>query len=478
MTDIALAHQELAAFCSNSGGKASNPGIALGVELFQYLVQKAITDAGDVGNVKFPTNSSFANLAVSFSGTADGTALQTRLEAGAAAPPNYPPPKITFQDLRIEVSIFLAGERMSVNALAYSDIVCGVALINGDIRLHGGRAQGEWTAVTEDWQAMTHLPDGAEFTDELKDEWRVQEAAFKIIAKDTLFATILESVDIPNILDMFTSVEFIGPVSVGGSTDLIMFSGPADWVIDCPRQPVPAGGGYDRKPDGVTVPAENHPWNAWDDDPPIEPTASGDLFVHLPKPFIEKRFDGVVKPAATAADSGHFGPISWDWVATISVETFTATMVQPWPPLMLISAPSIASGVAGAGVKIGCIYVNVAGVAFKGKINPLEIYFQLGVDPINAEIYFKSRLGRVQGHDFEFIHSPALGFPIDQIADKLLAEATKELMRSQAGKILKVSRFSLVNFHQVRGFGAMRPLLAAHQGAGGNSLTLGAVFVK
>jgi hypothetical protein len=202
-----------------------------------------------------------------------------------------------------------------------------------------------------------------------------------------------------------------------------------------------------------------------------------DVFVHLPKVFVEKRFDGVTKPAAGFNDDGHFGPIYWHYESAIIVQPpLRLSLTGLWPLEFKIELPSKGVGVAGAGVKIGCVYFEATGLAFNGDIDPLEIFFRIGQDTGRGELFFESRFGAVSAHGFQFHHWPVSKFPIDQIADFILARVTEMLLAAKVGEILDVTRFSLVDYSLLRGFGKMLTGMAAETSPA--AVTVGVAFQK
>jgi hypothetical protein len=209
-----------------------------------------------------------------------------------------------------------------------------------------------------------------------------------------------------------------------------------------------------------------------------ERTRLADVFVHLPRKIVAKRFDNVVKPGAGFADSGRVGPIRWHYESALLPQGVTVTMTSLWPLEFRVDLPATALGSAGAGIKIGCVYWEAAGFAFDGEVSPLEVYFKMGLDSANGELYFQSRLGNVVAHDFQFHHWPNIKFPLDQIADFVLARVAELLMSSKSGDLLSVTRFSFVEYKLVSQFGSMLNVMAAEESASGQAVSIGVTFQK
>jgi hypothetical protein len=198
--------------------------------------------------------------------------------------------------------------------------------------------------------------------------------------------------------------------------------------------------------------------------PNAEHSEQGDVFVHLPTVFMQHRFDGIAKPSVTFSDEGSIAIIHWHYEASVAPapgSTLTISLVNPWPTEFLVSLPLQTFGAAGAGVKIACIYYEAVGLHYRGKVDPFEVYFKIGLDWSKGDLYFESHLGNIRAVDFAFDTFPRLEFPISEIADFILGQAGGSLINSQAGQILSVTRFSLADFDLFKGFGKMRNLLAA-----------------
>lgn len=481
MTAVVDAHTHLELFCNN------NPGVAIGSEIFTYFVKKAI-DTANSRPLTLPTTTSFHGLALEFNGKIDPGSMVVTLDKRPAPVGEAPLPEVTVQEVIFEINIMLAATRMSTHKIRYRRIVGGITVSANKIVINGEQSDGEWLEADAPWRQMQHLPDGTTFTDKLKAEWEVQEKAVELIAKDLLGPTLLQSVELPNVIKMLTSIDFVGPVRVGGEKDLIMFSGPATWEIGCSRQPAHIGansvqlttplnsaGGLAE--DGVSGELDpNDPNGRYPRERDTPHLSNADVFVHLPKTFVEKRFDGVAKPATGFNDDGRLGPIYWHYESAIVVQGVKLSMTSLWPLEFKLELPSIGTGVAGAGVKIGCIYYEAMGLAFNGRIDPLEIFFRVGQDTHTSELFFESRYGRVKAHGFQFHHWPNIKFPMDQVADFILARVVEMLISAKAGDVLNVSRFTLIDYAMLRGFGRMLNGMAAQKSS--TAVTVGVAFQK
>lgn len=483
MTNITDAHSFLVEFCRD------DPGVAIGEEMFTYLVNRAI---GLVNSrpVNYPLTTRFQNMEIDLLGKIDPLQMKVFLDKSPAPPGEAPRPVVIVKDIVFNVEISLNGVLMSTQSIKYTNITGGVSVSAKRIALVGERSYGNWGAANEAWRNMPTLPDGSIFTQDLVDEWVVQERAIKLIAKDLLGPTLLESVEIPNVIKMLTSIEFVGAIRVGGEKELIMFSGPAVWDVGCPRRPanlsdtssnlttsVRVRNDGARVLDGRLSPEDpNASYPEPPDSPEVPQLASADVFTYLPRTFVQKRFDGIAKPATGLNDDGYVGPIYWHYESGILVTSINLKMTSLWPLEFKLELPSKGFGVAGAGVKVGCVYYEAAGVAFNGEIDPFEFFFRLGQDVNAAELYFESRFGQVIAHDYQFHHWPPADFPIDQIVDFILARVTEMQMSGKSHSVLNVTRFALIKYDALRGFGSMQPGMAAEKSS--DAVTIGVVFKK
>jgi hypothetical protein len=479
MTRVDYAHQKLVDFCTVNG--VQYPGIAIGQELLTYLVKGAVELANNAGTITYPTTTRFEGLEISFSGTMDAAAVSTTILGRPNPGETYLAPEIEISNLTIEFAVYLDGVEMSRHRIAYDSIIASV-IVGTAISLSANSSSGRWVAHAASWQGMANLPDGKTFTDEMKDEWRIQEAAILLIGKDQFGPTFAAAIDIPNVLKSVEAFQFVGSPRVGASDGLIMFSGPASWNIGCPRRAATPNVSVTNTSksldndvsfdtDAATSPDAHYPPM-----PNFDGTTDADIFVHLPTTFVKQRFDGVVKPAAGFADQGNIGPIHWHYESAIAVEGVEISLQNVFPLELKLSVPSKAFGSAGAGIKIGCIYYEAAGLAFDGRIDPLDIWFRVGLDVSRGELYFESRLGAVSAHDFQFHHWPNFRFPFDEVADFVLARVAEVLINGKAGDVLALTRFKLVDFQLFKRFGRMQQTIAS---AGDqDQITMGLSLIK
>jgi hypothetical protein len=451
--------------------------------------------------IKYPSTTIFLDkFPVSFSGT-------------VAVPPKFnitfeqivdpkgvdqPIPLVNLPDLMFELDVYIADAApslsnspvlMSTHLLSYSGIQARIITQERRVMLTSEGITvpiGKWGKSKEFWKAFSKLPDGADFTSDLKDSWRIMDEAFKLVSKDQFGKSFVSSIEVPNVLGSIVAFSFTGDTrtAVDPEAGLVMFTGPAEWVIGCSRRQASSANGVGMEiiQNGKSIRGPNDLAGQLHDPnmkmtlrkdapdaeyPPIsrgERSDMGDVFVYLPRLFMEHRFDGVIKPSVTFSDRGSVGPIFWHYEASLPPAAggqLRITLEQVWPTEFKISLPLAPFGSAGAGIQIGCVKFEVAGIHFDGRIDPFEVLFMIGLDVSRLELYFESKLGRVEGHDFNFHHFPEMGFPLDQIADFLLGRVAEKVVNAQAGSTLNVTRFSLADFGLFRGFGSLRDHMAA-----------------
>lgn len=494
MADINTVHQALNAFCGDQ------PGIAIGKELLEYVLNKAISamNTPDASGTlfQFPSNNLWDKMRVTFTLKVSQAPLSvTYIPLSPPQPPRPnqgdPIPLIKIDGLSIELGIFVDGNLFSNHSVSYSDLRAGFDITGRKLSLKMFEFSGEWKPnspndTNEFWRQMATLPSGAPFTPADKKRWEVQEQAYLTLAADALGTLFVESTVIPDILRMVKGFDFTGPMKLAGTTEIVMLSGPAAWQGGCPRRAanisftsestrraIEAGQVLERDP-----PPDQDPDATY---PPMgnpERVRNADLFIHLPTVFMQHRFDGIVKPSITFSDEGTIAIIRWHYEASVSPRpksTLQISLTQVWPTEFKISCPLLVFGDAGAGVKIACVYVEPLAVYIEGPIDPFEVYFRIGFDPNAGDLYFESHRGDVNPQ-LTFRNFPPLGFPIDQIADFILGEVADVIVVDQATKFLNTSRFSLATFDLFKGFGPMSNVLATLPEQA--STTYGVVFRK
>lgn len=481
MTTISSAHNALSNFCKGQ------PGIAIGAEIFTSLVIKAINLANTMTTI--PTQSDFHNkYSIGFTSIIDASNMSINLEKDSPPSPAIPKPVITLNNIQILIIISLDKTPMSAHLIEYSEIIGSISFKGERLSLDCQKAIGKWTREDLFWNKMATLPDGDAFDSTVQDEWRIQEKAIKLVAKNSLGSALLQAVELPNIIQMFSAVKFVGPITIGGESGLIMFTGPAEWNFGCPRTiaktlaysystNVNLNNGKPQTRIQIDSAYTNDPNHSYPTNPEQPELKIADVFVHLPKVFVELRFQDITKPAAGFFDDGYYNAIYWHYEASIiSKGKLTISMTNLWPLEFKLDVPSRAVGLAGAGIKEGCIYIEAGGFAFRGEIDPLEFYFRLGQDTFSSELYFESKFGIIDPHDFEFTHWPIEEFPISAVTNFILGRAAEYIVKEKSGELLNVTRFSLVEYGLLKNFGQMLPGMAAEKS--NDTVTVGVSFQK
>jgi hypothetical protein len=507
-TKIDYAHKVMESVCEG------NAGVAIGADIFTFLVKRAVDTANTVKQVEYPSGTDFEKLPITFTGQIDAANIGVALKAGPTTDPLKAPVLVELSNIGFAVSIYLGGVLMSEHSLDCSMVSGSVAIEDDKIIPKLGQSKANWKTPVLHWEAMTTLPDGRPFPDDLKKEWMRVEGAVSWTAEKSLPGEFFTAVEIPNVIKMFTSVNFIGPIKITGADDLIVLSGPSEWVFGCPTKAANRNLSFDQPSfetdkDGRTSSVGiglraggadstyDHPTEIeYDDLPKVEdkpPTGGNelndsdneaisfaDVFVHVPKVLVEKRFDGIVKPTAGFVDEGKVGPIRWHYEAAAAMKNnLKLTMTSLWPLEFMLEIPLKAFGVAGAGIKIGCVYYEAVGAAFDGDVDPFELFFKLRLDFQRAELVFESRFGQVKAKNFQFHHWPnKLDFPMDAVADFVLARVAEFFISSKSRELISVSRFALIEYEVVRGFGPMVNAIAARQSAARDAVTVGVMFQK
>jgi hypothetical protein len=227
MTDIRYAHKVLEDVCDGQ------VGIAIGSEIFEFLVNKAIDLYNSYNDISYPSGTAFYGLPISFKAKVVSAGLNTKLTMVASPNPRDAIPVIEVKNVGIEIETHLDGTLMSEHTLTCAVLSGGISQVDDALQLHMNSETSAWTSAHEYWSGMTTLPDGQPFSQAMKDDWAVNERAVLWIAKNTLATVVFEAVDIPNVIDMITAVQFTGPIKITGADDLIVFSGPSEWKFGC-----------------------------------------------------------------------------------------------------------------------------------------------------------------------------------------------------------------------------------------------------
>ena len=490
MAKVVDAHKALIPFCGDQ------PGIAMGKELFEFLLNEAIQSVPVGGKpVLFPSNNNWdtTGLSVYFTVSVDPSGMSVSLRQTTGRDPM---PVVALSNLKFTLGVLVGPFTQpgtapvqplvlfSEHTVTYKSLIARFLVNKNKIVLHKESIQSQWNKPAtqpdprEYWRNMDKLPDRTAFTQQLKDDWQVNEKAYLLLAKDAMGTTFIETLKMPDILGTIKAFSFTGPIDIACTSEIVMLTGRADWNFDCPRRP--AAGPTEsekltarsREGDGG-LPGENE----YPPFPPVEKVENGDLFIHLPTTFMQHRFDNVVKPSITFSDEGTVAIIEWHYEASVAPKpggTLQITLVSLWPTEFKVSLPLQVFGSAGAGVEILCVRYDIVGARFNGKVDPFEALFKIGLDSVREDLYFESKLGRVNPTNFDFDLSSPFGFPIDQIASLILSAAAAEVAAGQSGRMLNVTRFSLADFGLFSKFGKIFPNLAA--AAEKQSTTFGVSF--
>jgi hypothetical protein len=199
----------------------------------------------------------------------------------------------------------------------------------------------------------------------------------------------------------------------------------------------------------------------------------------FPRKLLEEQFTEVTKPSASFTDEGVIGPVRWHYECSAAPRKVTVSLDTILPLQFIVDVPSQVFGVAGAGMKVKCIYVEAGSLGFTGEIDKLEVYFRFGLNIKTGELLFQSKLGVVKAKKFSFHHSPTANtWPVDFIADFLLSRAAEIVVMRQAGALLNRTRIPLVRFSAIQGFGRLSPVISITGDTTLDSVTVGVTFTR
>jgi hypothetical protein len=475
---------------------ADQPGIAIGLEIFEFLLHDAIQKATISGKpIVFQSNNDWdrTGLSVFFTMSIDASKMTVTL-GQTTGPTPMPIVELQHLDFTLGISVGLHHDQgtplptltlFSEHTVTYKSFIARFVVDKNKVLLNKQSIQSSWNKPAnppdpnEFWRNMTTLPDGSAFTQDLKDDWSVNERAYLLLAQDAMGTTFIESFQIPDILGTIKAFSFTGPIDIQCTPEIVMMTGRAEWTFDCPRRSA-AAPTESLRPTALLA---DGPLPGEQDYPPFpkfEQVDHGDLFIHLPTTFMKHRFDNVAKPSITFSDEGTVAIIEWHYEASVAPKpggTLQISLVPPlFPTQFLVSLPLQVFGSAGAGVEILCVRYDIVGARFNGEVDPFQAQFIIGLDAAREDLYFESKLGSVNPQNFDFDLSSPFGFPIDQIASVIISAASAAVAAGQAGRILNVTRFSIADFGLFSKFGTMRSNLAAKADA--QSTTFGVDFDK
>ena len=496
------AHLKLSSFSEK------NAGIGISIELVKRLIDVQIARLNSYySNIN--ANQDFQSINVSFSGVFVTNQRIVKFEDYVN--PNEPSeffPTLNIENIQIKIFGYLDKKKVVEILVDYSSIVGIIQLINKRLKISLFNENHQETDFIKLWETdqslKEYFEDNYNFVEETWNQLTIHFKATSIFSGRDIAEAFVDSLDIPDIFKVFNGIKFgeDGKIGADSTGELLMFT--ADSSLNFSNCPTynPSGqtqiksivkdndgnkytiGELQGDKSDVVVeteidpdsPSMDYPVGNGDDDG-TERLRTGDVFLFTPIDLLRINFD-VVKPSINASDSGRFGPIYWRYSVTAAVQKIALKLIRKWPMEFRLSVPTLVFGQAGAGVKIGCIRYEALGAMFDGEVNPLDINFKIYLDWSRMQIVFVSKIESVKGKNFRFRSFPRLRFPISEIIDFILGEASKYVVEQQADKVLTVTRIPIANLKILEKVASIIPRALAGETDSDGNVTMGVKFKK
>ena len=506
-TSTAFVHELLKVFCREDAG------IGISKTLFAHLIGEHIKRSS-VYLKGLPSYIQFKDFTLSFD--VDATAKNIDLELS------------TSNGSSVEVSLGRAGQvaftailtayldsdKVCTFAIDFSNLVARLLIIYKKFRLVLKSHNASEVNLEKAWEKDSILRGRFEKMEFTESTWKSLTSHLKaasIIATHEIAKTVFSMITFPDFLSVFRGIRFGDNSRLTVEKrwnnkleeDLVMFTSSSSLNIDsCPRDPV--DGSIRLKPSvnlsqanevheigkhdlsestrvlGIEVriaesPArsfprrrEVHTFNSegvfkW---PLID---KGHVFLYTPALLLEKKFDGIARPAIGNSDHGSWGPFYYRWSASAQLKEFSVRSQNGWPITFRINTPLDVHGQGGAGIEVGSVRHEVFGAQFHGVVEPFEIEFRAMLDWPRREILFESRIEKIHARCFRF-KSSVLGFPLNKIFDVVLGEVAEAIINDQAGKILKSTRIPIANLQLLEEVGELDKALTGSTDSDGATM--------
>ena len=233
---VQMAHAVLAPHCQTAEGVLRG-GMALGSDILKYLTDRAIKGAQALAGTNYPSKQKFKGHQVITKVSINSSGYSLAIMAKDNVP------FVDINGLLFDVAIYIIPKGSNDETLmhtvtfSYPSIQAQVVLVDRRFGFQVGSVGSESQVLNpkDEWKEMQELPDGSAFDAAGKDKWKTLQAAITLICSDAIAASMVESIEVPNVLDMFVGIEFNGPFSVGAGADMILVAGELSFVDSCSR---------------------------------------------------------------------------------------------------------------------------------------------------------------------------------------------------------------------------------------------------
>ncbi len=484
------AHNILKSFSIDPDTGKENAGIAISVELIRRLIENSFRSistqaVGLVSNETFQVGAD--RYPIAFDAALDSTNALISFDEIPDPVSGSVMPVLRSKKISVELDVSVAledgSQKDSVGKITikFKEITTALLLDELDIQLSllGTSQSGSVDAL---WRTDPVLKEKLENTYSfVEDDFtRLTEFlnAVRLLIPAEIAKAYVDSIEFPDVFALFPGIVFEGAGRIGAEKDFLLFS--ADTRLNFNSCPIsPTEGTVTTETDPATSrvfvpassPSRTFPRDSMGDEFNNEATSIGQVFLFAPKKLFEVNFEGIAQPSVGFSDGGRKGIFRWGYSLSLMLESFALSLTGRALEFK-IDIDLGGLGYGDAGVKIGSVYYRVAGVAFRGRVSPLQILFRIGFDFPRREVVLYSRIEKAVAKDFNFMTNAR--WPLSAIAEYLLEKAAKKALKSQAGKILTSTRIPIARWGVLDEVAQLSNALAFHEDGQRDSVTFGA----
>jgi len=491
MADAKIAHAVLKNFSSDPLTGNEEAALAISQELLERLVQLSFQEISS-NAAQLTSNETFQVEAgdeyqIRAISSVDST-IATAMFDEVFINPSHSVPVIKSTDVTVTIDFQLwlgdsVGDLIreaTVGTLRidFSEIDAAITLDKLDFQLDLLNTRQN-SIATPHWETDAALKELLEqeflFEDDDFNKLRVFLNALRFVLPDELARNYVEAIEMPKLYLLVPGIVFEGNGRLGVDGDFLLYSARSRLNIEqCPVAPTSGSIDVDTDPSDGSIfvpadsPAASYP-PGYGDVSNGELVREGHFFIFTPKKLLTANFEGIAAPSVGFTGGGRKGIIQWGYSASLILQRLDLTLQPPLTFELDIALNAL--GYGDAGVKIGSVYTRVAGIAFRGDIEPLKIEFKLHFDYSRLEVVFTSRIVEARARNFNFMTNAP--WPLSDIAEYLLAKVAEKAIRDQAGTILTSTRIPIARWGELARVGQVANAISLHAEPGDDEITFG-----
>ncbi len=487
MITARVAAEALASFC-----KDDKVGIGISLDIFNALLNQQLRHV-DAYAKKLISTYAFKSLSVVFSPGVDVAKVKTSLRNVSSTGGGGAHAGLSLDGFAVNLEVALDGKHVYSCRLEWTILLGRLAVEDGAVVVVVQDQKYEHKGIDRIWERdaslKSHFESTHGFTDDAWKDLRSHLDGAVIASAPTISSSVLRSIETPNLFSVFSGIIFEKQFDLALNNDLLLLAAPGKLdFTQCATArargttQVSVTATVDGKPADIDNPKASIRAHVADNSASRQypevgaraketgPSGTGDLFLRLPLPLLTLNFDGAIKPAAQFGEKPRVLIFYVRYSGTLSPKKDIKIELTSERPLeFTIYAPTKVEGQVAAGINLACLSYEPAGVMYAGTIEPLEVVMQLTLCTDRMELTFVSRLGPTLCNDMAFQSSPRPPFPLDLIANLVIALILKLVVQSKADTVLSTTRIPLGNLRLLEGLGKIRPELAtskdSHRGA-------------